>query len=52
MRPAAGEWCRRYDLLITGGSDCHGNYATGRKLGFPAITRTDLRLGELESAII
>ncbi len=46
------EWCRRNDRLITGGSDCHGNYATGRKLGVPVINHTDLRLGELENAIL
>jgi 3',5'-nucleoside bisphosphate phosphatase len=46
------EWCRRHDLLITGGSDCHGDYAAGRKLGVPSISLTDLRLGELETSII
>ncbi len=46
------EWCRQRDLLITGGSDCHGNYATGRKLGVPVIDHTDLRLEEIEKAIL
>lgn len=45
-------WCRQRDLLITGGSDCHGNYATGRKLGVPVIDHTDLRLEEIEKAIL
>lgn len=45
-------WCQRHDLLITGGSDCHGDFAPGRKLGVPPIEDTDLRLGELEDAII
>lgn len=46
------KWCRRHDLLITGGSDCHGDYVPNRKLGVPSIELTDLRLGELEKAII
>jgi len=45
-------WCRRHDLLITGGSDCHGDFVPNRKLGIPLIEDTDLRLGELENAII
>ncbi len=45
-------WCRQRDLLITGGSDCHGNYATGRKLGVPAVDHTDLYLGDIENAIL
>jgi predicted metal-dependent phosphoesterase TrpH len=45
-------WCRRHDLLITGGSDCHGDFVPNRKLGVPPITDNDLRLGELGSAII
>ena len=46
------EWCRRHDLLITGGSDCHGGFVPDRKLGVPSIALADLRLGELENAII
>ena len=45
-------WCQRHDLLITGGSDCHGDFVPNRKLGVPSIAHTDLRLGELENAII
>ncbi len=45
-------WCRRHNLLITGGSDCHGDFVPGRRLGLPTITHTELRLGELEDAII
>jgi 3',5'-nucleoside bisphosphate phosphatase len=44
-------WCQRHDLLITGGSDCHGDFVPNRKLGVPEIAHTDLRLGELENAI-
>ncbi len=45
-------WCQQHDLLITGGSDCHGEFAPSRKLGFPPIETSDLRLGELEERII
>jgi predicted metal-dependent phosphoesterase TrpH len=44
-------WCRRHDLLITGGSDCHGEFVSHRKLGVPPIDLADLRLGELEERI-
>ncbi|MBN2202480.1 PHP domain-containing protein [bacterium] len=30
------DYCRRHDLYISGGSDCHGEFA-GRKLGYPEI---------------
>jgi predicted metal-dependent phosphoesterase TrpH len=40
------DYCRRRDLLITGGSDCHGGFA-GRPLGLPPICVGDLRLGVL-----
>jgi 3',5'-nucleoside bisphosphate phosphatase len=46
------KWCRDRDLLITGGSDCHGDYVSNRKLGVPSIELADLRLGELEKAIL
>ena len=44
-------WCDCHDLLITGGSDCHGGFV-GRELGVPAVDTADLRLGELEERII
>ncbi len=43
-------FCARHDLLITGGSDCHGGFA-GRPLGIPEIDSSDLRLGSLERFI-
>jgi 3',5'-nucleoside bisphosphate phosphatase len=46
------KWCGRHDLLITGGSDCHGDYVSNRKIGVPSIELADLRLGELENAIL
>ncbi|MDY6874994.1 MAG: PHP domain-containing protein [Chloroflexota bacterium] len=45
------DWCNRHNLLITGGSDCHGGFV-GRELGVPAVDTADLRLGELEQRII
>jgi len=45
------DWCNRYDLLITGGSDCHGGFV-GRELGVPAVDTADLRLGELKQRIV
>lgn len=40
-------WCDRYGLLITGGSDCHGDFVPERRLGFPELTLEQLRLGDL-----
>jgi predicted metal-dependent phosphoesterase TrpH len=40
------DWCDRHDLLITGGSDCHGGFV-GRELGVPVVDTADLRLGKL-----
>jgi predicted metal-dependent phosphoesterase TrpH len=45
------DYCQSRDLLITGGSDCHGGFA-GRELGVPPISAGDLRLGELEERIL
>jgi predicted metal-dependent phosphoesterase TrpH len=44
-------YCRRRDLLITGGSDCHGGFV-GRPLGMPPIRVGDLRLGVLSERTI
>ena len=43
----AVDWCNRHGLLITGGSDCHGDFVPHRKLGTPPIEVQDLRLGRL-----
>lgn len=45
-------WCRRHDLLVTGGSDCHGEFIPSRKLGLPYVELADLRLDELQDSII
>ncbi len=39
-------FCVRHNLLVTGGSDCHGEFV-GRPLGVPLVTVDDLRLGPL-----
>lgn len=43
----AVSWCRRRNLMITGGSDCHGTFVSQRKLGQPVIWQEDLELGRL-----
>jgi predicted metal-dependent phosphoesterase TrpH len=45
------DWCIRHDLLVTGGSDCHGGFV-GRQLGVPAVDTSDLNLGELAERIV
>ena len=45
------QYCRSRDLLVTGGSDCHGGFA-GRALGVPPVYAHDLRLGRLEESIL
>jgi len=44
-------YCQNRDLLITGGSDCHGGFV-GRPLGMPPVSVDDLRLGELADRVI
>lgn len=39
--------CRENNLLITGGSDCHGDFVPTRRLGHPNVLLSDLRLGSL-----
>ncbi|MHC4886031.1 MAG: PHP domain-containing protein [Planctomycetota bacterium] len=36
-------FCRRHDLLITAGSDCHGGFA-GRSIGVPQVDHMQLQL--------
>lgn len=36
------DYCREYDLMITGGSDCHGGFA-GRRLGHPDVDTSVIR---------
>lgn len=37
------DYCNKYDLLITGGSDCHGAFA-GRAIGRPTVYEHMIRL--------
>ncbi len=41
-------FCARHGLLVTGGSDCHGEFAD-RQLGIPPVTVEELHLGDLMS---
>jgi predicted metal-dependent phosphoesterase TrpH len=45
------DWCSRHDLLVTGGSDCHGGFV-GRELGVPVVDVAALRLGVLAEQIV
>jgi len=45
------DYCDSRNLLVTGGSDCHGGFA-GRALCVPPVHASDLRLGELEERIL
>lgn len=40
-------YCRKNNLLLTGGSDCHGSFVPSRVIGRPRIMLSDLLLGEL-----
>ncbi len=43
-------FCRRWALVVTGGSDCHGGFV-GRRLGIPPVRLEDLALGPLLSRL-
>lgn len=45
------DWCSHHGLLVTGGSDCHGEFVE-REPGIPVVDTADLRLGELERRIV
>ena len=45
------DYCRSRNLLITGGSDCHGGFA-GRAIGVPPVRSGDLRLGRLGECVL
>jgi predicted metal-dependent phosphoesterase TrpH len=45
------DFCRRHDLLVTAGSDCHGGFV-GRALGVPQAHSADLKLGPLLDHVI
>ena len=39
--------CHKHHLLISGGSDCHGTFVPGRRLGEPYVETSMLDLGDL-----
>lgn len=41
------EFCDKNNLMISGGSDCHGDFIPSRKLGVPHINLCDLRIDKL-----
>ncbi len=41
------EWCKKNDMLITAGSDCHGDFIPSRKIGLPKVTINQVKLGKL-----
>ena len=45
------QYCRSRNLLVTGGSDCHGGFA-GRAIGVPPVFADDLQLGQLEDSVL
>lgn len=45
-------WCRTNDMIITGGSDCHGDLIKTRKLGMLKLDTSMLKLGSLFDKII
>jgi hypothetical protein len=38
------EFCNKNNLMISGGSDCHGDFIKARKLGVPNIMLNDLNI--------
>lgn len=45
------QWCNRHDLVVTGGSDCHGEFVPQRRLGVPEILLEQLKLGKLSELV-
>lgn len=41
------EFCKKNDLMISGGSDCHGAFIKSRKLGVPRVDLKDLNIKKL-----
>lgn len=46
------KWCKDNDLIITAGSDCHGEFIQKRKIGMMNVTIEDINLKYLEHYII
>ncbi len=41
------DFCTKNNLMISGGSDCHGEFIPARKLGVPNVNLMDLKLDKL-----
>ncbi|NLJ57550.1 MAG: PHP domain-containing protein [Tissierellia bacterium] len=41
------DFCKKNNLMISGGSDCHGNFIPSRKLGNPTVSLEDLNIKKL-----
>ena len=41
------KFCNKNNLLISGGSDCHGTFVPDRKLGNPKVTLDMLNIGDM-----
>jgi hypothetical protein len=41
------DFCRKNNLMISGGSDCHGMFIPSRKLGVPEVSLEDLDIKKL-----
>ncbi|KAF5034454.1 MAG: PHP domain-containing protein [Sedimentibacter saalensis] len=41
------DFCKKNNLMISGGSDCHGNFIPSRKLGVPHAELSDLNIKKL-----
>ncbi|GAA0178641.1 PHP domain-containing protein [Clostridium sediminicola] len=46
------EWCRKNDMIITAGSDCHGDFIKKRKIGMMNVSIDDISLKHLKDYII
>lgn len=44
--------CQSKNLLVTGGSDCHGDFVPARRLGHPEIRGSQLNLDEIQKIMI
>lgn len=41
------DFCKKNNLMISGGSDCHGSFIPSRKLGLPKVSFEDLNINKL-----
>jgi len=49
---ACMDYCKRNDLSMTVGSDCHGFFAPRRKIGMHSIKVSDISIGKLRNYIL